>query len=339
MRSLLAVGLFCILLLTAVGLLSVGGAASTPALEPPVLAPDQPTPDETETHVELAADGTATWEISLRTRLTTTADVERYEQFQQRFKSNRSRYLDPIATHVMTVVTATNRTHDRSMSVQNLSATTAISPDGDWGVMTVQFTWDGVGRPAGDRIFFGDVFEAYTLAVNDTMTVTIPENATITGVIPPPDDRTDQTVTWDGPTTFDPGEPAVQFRVFDGAGAGSTLPRGLAGVAIVLFGLALFGAYWYTRRRAPLSGGGDRRPPPRGADSLPSPAAGERIVTTLAANGGQLQRATLAAKVDWSDQQLSRTLTALEEAGRIKQRDTGTGTTIELVVADDHTNS
>ena len=201
-------------LLLAVCCVAALGVA-VPAGAQSVVAPqtdDQPAPDNTITRIDLAADGSATWEITLRTRLENDSDVAEYERFQERFRSNTSRYLDPFSERMSGVVAAANDSSDREMRATDFEADTAIQEvPRRWGVVRFRFTWTGFAAVDGDAVVAGDVFAGgFFISADDALAVSVPDGYAVESVSPEPDDDGDGVVEWRGREDFDDGRPSVR---------------------------------------------------------------------------------------------------------------------------------
>ncbi|WP_164932774.1 helix-turn-helix transcriptional regulator [Halorubrum amylolyticum] len=201
---------------------ALGGAASAQTVVVPQ-TDDQPAPDNTLTRIDLAADGSATWEVTLRTRLENDSDVAEYERFQERFRSNTSRYLDPFAERMSGVVSAANDSSDREMRATDFEAETGIQEvPRRWGVVSFRFTWTGFAAVDGDAVVAGDVFAGgFFISEDDALAVSAPDGYVVESTDPDPDDAGDGDVEWRGREDFDDGRPRVRAVSAATAGGGS----------------------------------------------------------------------------------------------------------------------
>ena len=216
-------------------------------------ADDQPSPDNTITRIELTEDGSATWEITLRTRLENESDLSEYERFQGRFRSNTSRYLDPFEARMTGVVAAANRSSPRKMRAASFEAETRIQEvPRRWGVVTFRFTWGGFAAIDGDAVVVGDVFDGgFFIGDDDVLAITAPDGYAIADASPTPDERDTGTVEWRGREDFadtHPSVKAVPTATGDsggkttGEGSGGWLTTGNGPVVLVLVALLFAGA-------------------------------------------------------------------------------------------------
>ncbi|PAU85343.1 hypothetical protein CK500_01345 [Halorubrum salipaludis] len=257
------------LLVAACCVAAVGFAAPTGAQSPAVpQTDDQPSPDNTITRIDLAADGSATWEVTLRTRLENDSDVAEYERFQERFRSNTSRYLDPFAERMSGVVSAANDSADREMRATEFEAETGIQEvPRRWGVVTFRFTWTGFAAVDGDAVVAGDVFAGgFFIDDDDALAVSAPEGYAVESADPEPDEAGDGVVEWRGREDFGDGRPRVRAVPATGGSGDDTGADGesapdvggpplLSGLgALLLVGAVGVGAYAVRSDRIDLGG-------------------------------------------------------------------------------------
>ncbi|QAU13063.1 hypothetical protein EKH57_10210 [Halorubrum sp. BOL3-1] len=295
---------------------------------------DQPAPDNTITRIDLAADGSATWEITLRTRLENDSDVAEYERFQGRFRSNTSRYLDPFSERMSGVVAAANDSSDREMRATDFAADTAIQEvPRRWGVVRFRFTWTGFAAVDGDAVVAGDVFAGgFFITDDDSLAVSVPDGYAVESVSPDPDEVGDGVVEWRGREDFDDGRPSVRAVPAargggdaGGDGAGGGADSGGVGNATLLAALALvFGAAGlaaYAVRTGRLGLGGEQTDHGRGSTATDRNDAvdddGGAATTTEPGTGNESDAVDPELLTD--EDRIRRTLR--ERDGRMKQSD------------------
>jgi hypothetical protein len=312
----------------AVGFVAPAGAQSAAIPQ----TDDQPAPDNTITRIDLTANGSATWEITLRTRLESDSDVAEYERFQEGFRSNTSRYVDPFADRMSGVVAAANDSSDREMRAGGFDAETGIQEvPRRWGVVSFRFTWTGFAAVDGDAVVVGDVFAGgFFIDEDDALAIAAPDGYVVESTAPAPDETADGVVEWRGREDFDDGRPRVRAvpttgdggSPADGDGGPGTgvdeggLPVGVLVLAGVLL-VALAGAAYAIRtgrvssdREAGAGGAAGR---PGGDDATDPTADGER-----AAADGDPVGGTAADPDLLTDEDRVRRLLR-EREGRMKQ--------------------
>lgn len=309
--------------------LAVVAAAATPA----ALAqqtPTQPAVDNTVTRIELAADGSARWTVTIRTRLDSQADVEDYRAFQARFRENVSRFLGPFESRISSVVANAASATDRPMTATAFTAETRIQEvPRRWGIVEYGFTWTAFAATEGGDLVMGDAFVGgFFLATNDTLVVVLPPDYRVGAVEPAPTDRGRESVRWIGRQDFSDGRPLVRGVptsdtspvAGDDGGSGGSLPDGvLPGMAVggVALGLLVLAVYLYRR------GDGSSPVDPDRTDE-------ERVLALLEDRGGRMPQATIVEALDWSTSKTSRLLSRMADEGTIEKLRLGRENLIRL---------
>lgn len=190
----------------------------------PATAATQPATDSTVTRIAVAPNGTATWAVQIRTRLTSDADVADYERFQERFRENTSRYLVPFRDRMRGVVADADGSVDRSMRARDFRAETGIQAvPRQWGVVTYEFEWVGFAARDGESVVVGDVFGGqFFLTENDTLEVVGPGGYAVADADPEPAQQESRTVRWFGRRAFADDRPSVRFEPLPTATATAT---------------------------------------------------------------------------------------------------------------------
>jgi hypothetical protein len=318
---------------------SAGSMPVAQSDDPPIVPlQDQPDADATVTRIALAANGSATWTIEVRTRLTSADDVAAYEAFQERFRSNRTRFREDFEARMTGVVQSANASLDRPMAAEAFSASTRIEEAPQrWGVVTYAFRWEGFAATDGDRVIVGDVFgDDFFIEENSVLEVVAPDGHSVETVEPSPDDRSGSSVAWEGPATFGNGEP----RVVATSGGDDGVPLWWIPIAIAaLFAIVALGIAWRRWRIGGLSGGaepGTGSPDDEaGTDGAP---AGDRTPLTdedhvrqvLAANGGRCKQSRIVEELEWSKSKTSRVLSRMAADDRVEKLRIGRENVIEL---------
>ncbi|MFB6269288.1 MAG: helix-turn-helix transcriptional regulator [Halobacterium sp.] len=230
----------------------------------------QPEVDNTVTTIEVAANGTATWTVAVRTRLSSDQEVSNYEAFQQEFRANTSQFLDPYRDRIRGVVSSAANATGREMTATDFSASTSIQElPRRWGVVTYEFTWHGFAATDGDRVLVGDVFQGgYYLAEDDLLELVTPPAYRVADVAPTPDARENGTLRWSGPLDFGDERPSVEYAPATTDAATSTTVSttapsqaasdgGFPWLAVLLAAVVAMAAGLLFYRRRGGAGGGD----------------------------------------------------------------------------------
>lgn len=307
----------------------------------------QPTTDNTATHIQVYANGSARWTVQIRTRLDTDDRVEDYRAFQARFRNDTPRFLDPFRDRIRAVVREAANATGRDMAADDFTAATHIQEvPRRWGIVTFEFTWRGFGAQRDGAIVVGDVFEGgFFLAANDTLTVNAPPAYTVSSVDPEPAERASRHVTWIGREDFADQRPLATFVPATTTGTGSpaggqptqtaegvidqgTGPWIVLGVALIL--LAAGGLYLGWRRSRPRSPSRDGSDVAGGAGGSGITTDADRVRSLLQANAGQLRQADIRDELGWSSSKTSRVIADLVEENQVEKTRLGRENVIEL---------
>ncbi|TKX85545.1 hypothetical protein EXE43_13010 [Halorubrum sp. SS5] len=359
----------------AVALCCLVAATPPPVAAQSVAAPqvgDQPDPDNTITRIDLAADGSATWEITFRTRLENDTETAEYERFQERFRSNTSRYLGPFAERMRGVVAAANDSSPRAMRATDFAAETAIQEvPRRWGIVRFRFAWTGFAAVEDDAVVAGDVFGGgFFISEDDTLAVAAPDGYVVESASPAPDETAEGVVEWRGREDFDDGRPRVRAVPTAGSGAtggddgpetgddgGSAVPAVALGLGSVLLVAALAAAAYGIRTGrvslAPAPGAagasGNADAPAAATDESGAvsveddadPAADaalltdeDRVRSLLRERGGRMKQSAIVDELDWSKSKASRVLSGMAEDGDVEKLRIGRENVIDLVEDD-----
>lgn len=336
--------------LLSVGTLAIAALMVVSSLGIPVVAAQQTAPatDNTVTRIQVNPSGDARWTVQIRTRLETQEEVEDYQAFQEAFKQNTSKYLDPFSDRIRSVVTRAANATGRPMAASNFSASTSIQEvPRRWGIVTFEFTWNGFAEQRDDGLVVGDVFQGgFFLAANDSLVIAVPDGYEITSVEPAPDERDAGELVWRGREDFSDGHPLVnieagQSPTTTGITSQTGQPAGLYIGGALLLAIVVIGSYTLWRR----STGGRRS---TGSDTPPEPAStqeagtetaaiedtvktdSERVERLLDHHGGRLKQADIAAELDWSASKVSRVVSEMVDEGSVTKLRLGRENLVEL---------
>lgn len=327
---------------------------------------DRPEEDNTVTRVELAADGSATWSLTIRTRLDTDASVSDFRQYQETFRQNTTRYLGTFERRMTGVVEEANASFPREMRATGFEANTSIQElPQRWGVVTYQFTWDGFATAEGDRLVVGDIFAGgFFIDEDELLEIAVPDSYVVDEAVPTPTQTHEGVVEWSGREDFGDGRPRV-VAVPEGSGEGALFGVGplVPALLVALVLVAAIVAVGVTTRRGPEetpiaaitrrfgsggavetgeSGGSGGTP---AGDSAGGTAAGntestdpatdelltdeDRVEALLAEYGGRMKQGDVVDELGWSKSKTSRVLSAMAEDDRIRKLRIGRENLIE----------
>lgn len=328
------------------------------------LAQEQPAADNTVTRIDVQTNGTATWTIQFRTQLATDEDEREYNRFQESFRNDTSRYLDPFRERMTGVVGNADEATDREMRATSFHAETTVQEvPRRWGIVRYEFTWVGFADTEGDRLLIGDVFAGgFYIGEDDVLEIAVPDGYAVTEAEPAPDEQSEGVVTWFGREDFADSQPRLVAEPTDVTGPetppdedalGGVVPFVLLGFVVV----AVLVVIVLARRRGLIAKGGaaldSRRTADAGDDTTAEPTAGDsaataaddtpeaalgaelmadedRVVALLREQGGRIKQGDVAESLDWSKSKTSRVLSRMAESDQIRKFQLGRENVIEL---------
>jgi len=313
------------------------------------LGPQQITPDTVQLGVDVAQNGTASWTVTYRTRLSTDNETAAFADLRRSVRNNSSAYVAPFRERIRaTVATAENAT-GRRMTATNFSVSTSVQSIGsDYGVVTYRFTWRHFAAVDGRTVDAGDAISGLYLDSNTTLVVTGPSGYAVSSVAPPPDASADRSVRWHGELAFTRDDPRVAFAPAAASGPSTPWPLVLGALALVVLGAAA--AVWYRRRGGRDGGRSTGRPDDgAGADDAPrtatspsgtaaesrqesgagAPEGGndapsellsneERVTRFLTERGGRARQQELVSETGWTEAKTSQVVSGMRESGDLE---------------------
>ncbi len=169
-------------------------------------------PTETTTIIiHIDTTGSALWIVETRLVLTTQEDEKLFDEFQKD-ETLKEGKLSDFKERMNLLLEKIKYSRQRSMNMTDfdifLGTETTVTKT--YGVIQLQFMWEGFAIKENDTIIMGDVFEGgYYLSRNEILVVEIPDNYHVVTVSPSPDQQKRSTLMWEGPMNFVTGEPAV----------------------------------------------------------------------------------------------------------------------------------
>ncbi|MFB6131260.1 MAG: helix-turn-helix transcriptional regulator [Salinigranum sp.] len=311
-----------------------GAAGATPA---PALGFQ---PDGILMQVSVAPNGSATWSIEYRVRLSDENVTKAFESLKRDIERNETAYSASFARRMRATAGAAENATGRNMSVQNVTVTANRRQlPREYGVVTYRFRWTGFASTSGDELRVGDALSGMFLDKETTLMIRWPSAYRQVSVSPTPDDRRDGAVVWNGPSDFVGDEPRLVLSsapapttagTATGTGAGGNAGGGAKGgqsggsmlplaVGVVAVAAAAAGFVAFRRRGGTLDAG-----PLAGSDgSGPAGDAGRTAVDDAPSGAGDAADAG-------ADQELPEELLSNEErvlrlvrerGGRLKQQE------------------
>lgn len=345
-------------LLVAVVLLVGATLASVPAAA-------QSDPAETVITIEVASNGDARWSVETRFELADEHDAAAFERLRSDFAAGDESAGGSVEVFEEVAERHSSRTGEESRITDVDRSTRVESEDGaDVGVLELAFTWTNFATVEDDTIavdrafgsgWFGDLSDSQTLVV-------VPPEEYRVHTASPSTDIVAGALQWEGPQTFEPGEPSIQFvpvdeRTANGPGPQQGIPWLYPAIGFVV--LALAGSVLLAWRGGYLgsdqtesSDGGPPSPKPSGADATLASAETkdsdeaeqtdaellsdeERVERLLEEHDGRMKQARIVEETRWSNAKVSQLLSAMADEGRVEKLRIGRENLISLPDGDE----
>lgn len=298
---------------------------------------DQVDPDEIRIDIDLAADGSATWEIQYWVRLANDDEVQAFEELQADVDDDPDVYTNRFADRMEATVATAEDATGREMAADEFAvAADRHSLTREYGVLTYSFRWEGFAAVDGGELHAGDAIEQFYLDDDTRLTMTWPDGYELVSVTPDPDDGRDRVVVWQGSETdFVSGEPRVV--VSDGESS-----SGYATVAVAAaLGVGAVAALWWTRRRTSVEAG-ETRPAAESADDSRADrdpeqflSNEERVLRLLEERGGRMKQQEVVSELGWTDAKTSQVVSGLRDDGELESFRLGRENVLVLPGGDD----
>lgn len=163
---------------------------------------------------DVDTDGGAWYIIEYRTLLDSQARMDEFNSFKAMVERNAT-YRNEFESNMRTIVSQTGIATSRSMIASDFDVLASIQKTamGNYGIVRSSFKWSSLAEVSGSSIILGDVFFGGQYISNgDTFIVKVPDGYKISRVTPEPDIQRKDELIWNGPRTFNSGEPGIIFE-------------------------------------------------------------------------------------------------------------------------------
>ena len=333
------------------GSLAVGGdTVETPAIgsgQTTAQATDVPSSPSTTFTINLQADRSADWVVTVEYELTSEAEREAFREIAEEFESGAASGGLDASLYENLAARASAQT-GRSMAIESVERSSSLR--GTTGTLRLSFRWTGFLATDGEKLVFNDSLRTSeenawlgSLGENQELRITTPRGYAITSANVA---FSDNTVVVEGPHTFDPDE-LVQITLEPSLGPSWEL---LAAALVV--GIAIIGGALLLRREngsadaAPrmdanggvdTADGSDGEPagttdpePDEPTEDLSLLADDERVLRLLERNGGRMRQADIVSETQWSDAKVSQLLSSMADDDEITKLRIGRENLISL---------
>jgi len=312
---------------------------------------DSPSAPSTTFTINLQADRSANWVVTVEYELTSDAEREAFSEIAAAFESETTS-VGPDVSLYENIAAQSGAQTGRSMAIEEVERSSSLH--GTTGSLQLSFRWTEFLAEDGEELVFNDALRTSdenawlaSLGANQELRITTPRGYAITSANVP---FSDNTIVVEGPHTFDPDE-LVQITLKPSLGPSWEL---LA--AAVVIGVAIIGGALLLRRENEPANGGPQaaadietnggvdtleagQPPaePEPAEPEPEPeedlsllADDERVLRLLERNGGRMRQADIVSETNWSDAKVSQLLSSMADDDRITKLRIGRENLISL---------
>lgn len=180
---------------------------------------DEEPEGESTTRITVYDEGSAFWELETRFKLKNEEDRLFFEEYVGALEEEKAVLVEEKKAQIGDIIEKVALTASRSMAIKNLDLNYGVveTINGDYGVVTFQFLWEGFAKKEGDTLRIGDVFAGgYYLEKDATMILEIPPDFIYTLAYPPPDETRSSALIWYGPKRFGENEPSLRVERYEG---------------------------------------------------------------------------------------------------------------------------
>lgn len=274
-------------------------------------------------NIQLNENGDAVWSVEIREPLENQSEIDSFESYVSQLNSSENNQTTQnFQDRFSSVINNADGEYERNMGLDSLSvsAETVNTATGDFGITTVEFTWNNyAGVNEQGNLVMGQILsDGYTLSEGERLVITPPENYVAQDTPVAAEETTQGNLEWSGPYSFSNTE-----LVFEESTSTNLplIPIGGVGVVILIVISVLF-----MKRRTTNSE--DENNSTWNTDELKT--EGEKIVEILESSDGRIKQKEVASELDWSDSKVSRVTSSLEEKSVIEKLTIGRENVLNL---------
>jgi len=163
---------------------------------------------------DIHEDGEDWYVIEYRTLLDSQSRVDEFNNFKLVVEGN-STHMTEFEANMRSIVSKAGIATSRPMTASDfdVSVSEQNTPTGNYGIVRYSFKWTHLAEVSGSSIILGDVFFGGQYISNgDTFVVKVPAGYKFSGATPEPDVQRKDEMIWNGPRTFNSGEPSITFN-------------------------------------------------------------------------------------------------------------------------------
>ena len=289
---------------------------------------------------DIHEDGEDWYVIEYRTLLDSQSRVDEFNNFKLVVEGN-STHMTEFEANMHSIVSRAGIATSRPMTASDfdVSVSEQDTATGKYGIVRYSFKWTHLAEVSGSSITLGDVFFGGQYISNgDTFIVKVPAGYKVSGTTPEPDVQRKDELIWNGPRTFNSGEPGITFNK-------ETSWLMIAGILILLLG---GGALIYLKKNRTASSNAPGKPqkivevepeelespeplqPYVSADSILE-SDEDMIISMLKESGGAMMQSGIVKNSGFSKSKTSSLLNKMAEDGLIQRVKKGRENLVRLV--------
>ncbi|MCG7847977.1 MAG: hypothetical protein MIO93_02180 [ANME-2 cluster archaeon] len=289
---------------------------------------------------DIHEDGETCYIIEYRTLLDSQSRVDEFNNFKQVVEGN-STHMTEFEANMRSIVSNAGIATSRPMTASDfdISVSEQNTATGNYGIVRYSFKWTHLAEVSGSSIILGDVFFGGQYISNgDTFIVKIPAGYKVSGTTPEPDVQRKDELIWNGPRTFNSGEPNITFNK-------ETSWLLVAGILILLL---VAGALIYLKKNSTGSSNAPGKPQqvvevePEELESLEPlqpyvnvdsilESDEDMIISMLKESGGAMMQSGIVKNSGFSKSKTSSLLNKMAEDGLIQRVKKGRENLVRLV--------
>jgi uncharacterized membrane protein len=279
--------------------------------------------------IDLAANGSAHWQVQYRYQLEDDNETEAFDAFRGDVEANRSAYRRQFRrTMSQSAQIAENQT-GRPMSLSSTTVTTRRQPvPQETGVVIYEIVWHGFGRANSSHLRAGSVLSGFYLDPTTELTMAWPTTYRASDVTPRPETQESNRVAWTGERTFGPDEPHVlvtrpqassqtdtrQSQSTTARTASSNDGKLSAPLLVAVLSIAVFGGGLVAaRHRGAFTDDASDDASATGEPPKSLLSNEERVLALLEDRGGRMKQQAIADELDWRASKTSKVVSSLQE--------------------------
>jgi len=285
-------------------------------------------------------DGEDWYVIEYRTLLDSQSRVDEFNNFKLVVEGN-STHMTEFEANMHSIVSRAGIATSRPMTASDfdVSVSEQDTATGKYGIVRYSFKWTHLAEVSGSSITLGDVFFGGQYISNgDTFIVKVPAGYKVSGATPEPDVQRKDELIWNGPRTFNSGEPNITFNK-------ETSWLLVAGILVLLLGA---GALIFLKKNSARSSNAPGKPhkivevepeelespeplqPYVSADSILE-SDEDMIISMLKESGGAMMQSGIVKNSGFSKSKTSSLLNKMAEDGLIQRVKKGRENLVRLV--------